>query len=537
MAKDKKKKKHHPVRNFFITLFIVLLVITLPIGALFLLIYDKTDNTRVYESTNITELGSRALVQGIRNASENKKITVEVTKDEFNGIIVDLTSSLNVPQIKKVYCLKQDGHANFYMQLEAGPMKTLLKLVTSVVSEGDEVIMNIDNVVVGKLKVSKGFTTNILKTFKVSLPETSENGLLIDLKNWRIVISKSILLDSINNGQGLVGDVFNIIQDNELLSYDASGSNTILAVDINIDKLQNNPLLTNDDEHMFTNRPSSVYSQIGADQVVSEIDSKVSYILNHADIKSEHVEHLFKFLFKGYATSTAEEKAVIDEIYAQYPTIFEEVGIPYIPEYHSYGDVLASNSGNLLGNAEAQINFTDLSNADVASISESDMNNYIKGKGVIGYTGIVDYSVNGIAKDYAFFVIDNFYCNIVDDHMYFVCGLNVNGFPTNIVVTMEKDDSQPDKSKAYFRLAKVEFGEIDGEKLVDSVFSIISDGLEGDTMVGVDKDHKLIYFNLQPVVDKVKEFDEYKDKQASDIELSAIGADLAADGQLKLSIH
>ena len=94
MAKDKKKKKHHPVRNFFITLFIVLLVITLPIGALFLLIYDKTDNARVYESTNITELGSRALVQGIRNASENKKITVEVTKDEFNGIKLDPSKSL-----------------------------------------------------------------------------------------------------------------------------------------------------------------------------------------------------------------------------------------------------------------------------------------------------------------------------------------------------------------------------------------------------------------------------------------------------------
>ena len=537
MGKDKKKKKHHPVRNFFITLFVILLVITLPIGALILLIYDKTDNTRVYQSTNVTEVGNRALIQGLRDTPDNKKITVEVNKDDFNGIIVDLTSSLNVPQIKKIYVLKKDGQANFYMQIEANPLKTLVTLKTSIISEGESIEMNIDNVIIGKLKVSKSFTNNIFKTFKISIPEQENGGVKIDLKNWKISLQKSLLLDSVNNGQGIIGDVFKIITDNELLTYHSDGSNSILAMDININKFQNNPALTNDEKHLFTNAPSSVYAQTGVDQVISEIDSKVSYIIHHVAIKKSQLEPLFKFFFNGYASSTPEERAVIEEIHTAYPTIFEDVGVPVIENYTSYGDILSKNSGNLLGNAEAQINFTDLSNTDVASISESDMNNYIRSKGVIGYTGLVSYEVDDNVEDYAFFVIDNFYCNIVNDHIYFVCGLNICGFPTNIVLTMEKDDTQEDKSKAYFRLARVEYGEVDGEILKDTIFDVINSGLSGDNMVGADKEKNLIYFNLQPVLDKVREFEDYKDKQPEDMALSALGADLNAEGELKLSIH
>ena len=165
------------------------------------------------------------------------------------------------------------------------------------------------------------------------------------------------------------------------------------------------------------------------------------------------------------------------------------------------------------------------------------MNNYIRSKGVIGYTGLVSYEVDDNVEDYAFFVIDNFYCNIVNDHIYFVCGLNICGFPTNIVLTMEKDDTQEDKSKAYFRLARVEYGEVDGEILKDTIFDVINSGLSGDNMVGADKEKKLIYFNLQPVLDKVREFEDYKDKQPEDMALSALGADLNAEGELKLSIH
>ena len=308
-------------------------------------------------------------------------------------------------------------------------------------------------------------------------------------------------------------------------------------MDINIKKFQDNNALTNDAKHLFLNSPDSIYSEVGVDQVVSEIDSKVSYVIEHTDLKKAHLEPLFKFLFNGYETSTAEQKAAIEEIRAQNPTIFEEIGIPDIEKYTSYGDTLAKNSGNLLGNAQAQINFTDLSNADVATISETDMNNYIRGKGVIGYTGFVTYGVEEVVKDYAFFVIDNFYCNIVSDHIYFVCGLNICGFSTNIVLTMEKDDSQEDKSKAYFRLARVEYGEIDGEVLKDTIFDVINSGLQGDTMVGADKEKNLIYFNLQPVLDKVREFEDYKNKQPEDLALDALGTDLESEGEFKLSIH
>lgn len=538
MADIRKKKKHHPVRNFFIVLTVILLAIALPIGALYWIIYDKTTNTRVYESKSITEVGNKALVKGIRNAPQNSEINVSISKDDFNGIIVDLTSSMNIEQIKKIYVLKQDGQANFFMELEAGPLKTLITLKTTVLSEGEDIQLSIDNILVGKLKVSKSFFNNILKTFKIQLPEPGQEGVKFDFTNWLITIDKNILLDSVNNGDGIVGDVFKIIQDNALLSFDGTRADSILSLDIDLSKLQNNQYLTQDEDHLFTNVPSSIYATMGIDQTVSVVDSKVSYLIQHADIKADQVQPLFNFFFKGFKSTSENDLAVVNQVKNANPNLFEEIGVLKIEDYRSYGDELMENSSNLLGNAEAQINFTDLSKQDVASISEKDLNNFIKGKGVIGYTGIVTYAdSNNKVEDYAFFVIDNFYCNIVTDHIYFVCGLNVNGFSTNIVFAMEKDDSQPDKSRAYFRLVTVQYGEIDGESMKDTLFNIINDGLSGDTMVGADKEKGLIYFNLQPVVDKVKEFEDYKDKTASDIELNAIGDDLSANGQLKLSIH
>ncbi|MCR5505688.1 MAG: hypothetical protein K6F07_01670, partial [Bacilli bacterium] len=335
---EKRRKKHHPIRNLFIVLGIIVLVVVLPVGALFLLVYDKTENTRVYDSTNITEMGSKALVTGIRSTKQKQKISVEVSKDDLNGVIVDMTSNLNIEQIKKIYALKEDNNVNFYMELEAGPMRSLVTLKTAIVDETDNLEMNIEEVLIGKLKVSKSLANNVFKMFGVKLEAQETNGVTIDFTNWKVILSKDLLLDSLKSGDELISDIFDVIDKNELLSFNTTDPNSIISVDINIDKFKNNPLLTPDDEHLFTNAPSTPYAIMGVDQVSSEIDSKVYYIIKHANITSAQLQPLFEFLFTGYKYSSDANKQVVEAIKTQNPHIFEEVGISDLSTYKSLGD-------------------------------------------------------------------------------------------------------------------------------------------------------------------------------------------------------
>ncbi len=216
--------------------------------------------------------------------------------------------------------------------------------------------------------------------------------------------------------------------------------------------------------------------------------------------------------------------------------LLEEIGIPDVTLYTSYMDELNEDAGTILGNAKAQVSYAAIGSKKVCKLNEKDINKYLRSRGIIGYSDVVYHEDQNGQLDYAYFLIDNFYCNILDDSLVFVIGLNVNGFETNLVLTLKAAEMEASSQKTYFCVESAQFGEVETDALVEELFDILNSNVESDDVVGFTKieDKTYFYFDLEPVTDKIKEFDDSIDE--TKVSLKANGENLTSEGYLSIEI-
>lgn len=548
----KKRKKHH---IFLWVLLGFFSVIVISAGVLVGLAYDKTSNTTEYQEKTIQEVGTKAFINGLHSLTNNGEIRVGISKNDINGLLLNIQKEqlANVSEIEKMYILMESNtKATFYVEAKVTILESRLSIETELFddTENNSLGLRIHRVKLGKLPLDKNLARNIF--LLVGLDDGSGmkkvGDFLFNFKNWEISLSKDALFNAIRNnvGEGLVNDILNTIQQNNLVNFDVDTPNLVEMV-INLNKLkQNEQYLTNDDNHLIINQEDSVFQQIGVDEIHATIGGRMKKIVDNAtNLQANQLQDLFQYLFNGYERSSEQTRNVIHNIDSNNLGLFRSVGIPDVTKYSSYGNYLKSDAGSLLGNAKAQINQGSLDSNGVCRIYESDLNKFLRGQGVIGNCGVINFTVNN-KLEYAFFVVDNFYANLFRtiegdetlDHLSFVVGINISGFETYIILDTVKIQNNTD-GRVYFGLNKLYFGEIDAtELLAKTVFDMLEKNIPVGEMIGVvnNSTDRRIYFSLSEVVDRIKEFPGFSKTTVRDIAVDVLGTSVQDEGYLEVTI-
>ena len=491
-------------------LITLLLVIAIPIGLVYGFFYD--DSTKIiYLQPGMTSdtLGNRIIVDSVDNTKDSHNIDVVVTENDVDNLIHYGLEKSNYSSklVKKSYVHVENNRYQFYADIDLTYFKTRIRFDTLLGESEDhqDFIFSIQQIVIGRVG---GFTEISKSAIGAFVNENSINHFLsktglsmkYEEKNLRFVYHK---IDAFNDMSKMVKtdgvDLYyvimkNMISDN-LLQYDFNANDFINAT-LDCSIMQTNSLVTDNSSHMRVN-PELVTTRCR--------DKLVKLVNNHAFNPDEVSPVIvFDFLFKGWEAMSAEAKVLLEDIN------MSSVGISNKTLYQGFGlydpDFTLQNRLNSSVNIDNLVSRDASKNKKVSTIRESDINRYLAGTSIVGYTTILErYKDDGSYKA-NYITIDNFYCNLYDGQIEgrtrpiaeFVCKLNINGYHTSLTISSYADsDAKQGKSYAY-KINEVKYGAASGETMKEDIIGILAQALnEGDgAMVAIESDYT-IRFNFE----------------------------------------
>ena len=148
--KEEKKKKKSMVWLFLIPVWVLLGLFVLsliPPVVLVILAYDGRRNVTEYPQTTVEEIGSKNFLRGLNSISDDGILTVGITKNDINGVIVQMSKDLtNIQGIDNLYILTSDEGATVYLEVSAQNFRTRLSVGTGFEMNDDSFILQIKDV-------------------------------------------------------------------------------------------------------------------------------------------------------------------------------------------------------------------------------------------------------------------------------------------------------------------------------------------------------------------------------------------------------
>lgn len=502
-------------------LITILLVIAIPIGLVYGFFYD-TSTKDVYLQPGMTSetLGNRVLVDSVDKTKDTHYLEMTVTENDVDNLIhYGLEkSTYSSKLVKKSYVHVYGNRYQFFADIDLSYFKTRVKFDTLLGESEDhqDFIFNVQEIVVGRVGGYSEISKSPIGAF---INENNVNHFLTktglsmkyEEKNKRFVYHK---IDSIKDmslmlkteGTNLYSTIMgNMIEDN-LVQYDFHADDFINAkLDCSI--MQSNNLVTDDSAHL----------KVRPEQVTTRCRDKLVTLVNQQAFNPEEINPavVFQFLFAGWNAITAENRALIENINMSSiginnKTLYEGFGL-YSPDYALQTRLNDSVNVNNLVSKNSSIN------KKVSTLRESEINRYLAGTGIVGYTTVIDrYKDDGKYKA-NYITIDNFYCNLYNESgsrpvAEFVCKLNINGYHTSMTISSKAVGASAKQGKSIiYTIEEVKYGSASGDNMKADILALLAQALErGDgAMVAIETDDT-IRFNFEQNLDYTKEACEDK---------------------------
>ena len=508
----KKPKRRAPIWPWVI-IICWLISIVAPIALVYGVFYDDaTKKVNVDENFSIAEMGNRAIVDSLDTSTEGK-LAISLSGDDMDNILLQAMTKANLinAYMKKAYVVIKGNKYNFYLDLNAGEVfKSRVKLSTELTEENNTFYFTVKDIAIGRLSGILTATKGLIDTYVT--PELVDKvfqdvGLSIkyDRENMRLCYAKSDVISDLNglasgSSDSDMGIYFNIIKtlmDEGLAKFNTT-SNSFLDCEINIAPLSTNELVTDDAAHI----------KVKSEEVTTRCKNNVVRLIENGVLNPErdNLEVFFSYLFVGYNSLTDEQKAQIDE------KNFSSIGISDKKAYRGFD--LNHDEEYLTHQLEGKImTFKELlqGRKEISLLYESDLNTYIEGKNILGFTTLLhrqdgeNYKVNYVT-------VDNFYSNLYETNekgiVEFVCKVNINGYPTSLTFETSVIERDTDQNELTFKVNDngIHFGQISADYLNDQFFELMANALNSaDATVSADKDAHTVTINLTPMVSKAKE--------------------------------
>ena len=492
-----------------------LLFTVAPIAAAYVVFQDSnTKRVEIQPNFTMSEMGKRIGVDSLDNTVEDEEISMVVTENDMDNILESAlnTTGLKGGFLKKAYVNIDKRRYTFYVDLDAYAIRSRIKFVTNLDESEDKstFIFTIKDMAVGMMtglvKPTKAVVRRFVNEEMVnSVFKQAGLSIKFDKENYVLRYAKKDVMSDINsmggnNNMGLFYDVVQTLVEKDMANFDLDSPN-FLDITMSLKDLKTNEYVTDDAEHIKV--PHDEVGTKCRDKLVQLINAN-QFDMSDQKVFGNNIKTVFAFLFAGgYDKLGEEQKALIDSI------DFTLVGI----EKETYKGFDLNNSASYLTDKmkEGLMTFDDLehSKTEVTILTEKDLNNYIAGRNIIGFTTLMhrqaeeSYKIN-------YMTVDNFYSNIYHDGdeqiAEFVCKININGYPTSLTF-VSNAEIKNDSIVFTIKDDGVKFGNVSAPELNTQFFNVIKGALtNGDSAISAEDNEgkKTITMHFSNIVEEAK---------------------------------
>lgn len=491
--KTEENKKSHKGLKIFLAIFIpVFLVIILPIALLYGFFYDPGKNDFTPDTNfNAEQEVSNLALRAFDNTKESGKVDVSLSLDTVNNLVYK--SIGQQLESVKIYGTAMSISGNDYIlsttiSAAAPIFETRVYLIMNVAHEGsgidESIVMSIKSIKVGRLGLEAIAMSLLSRAINDSSIEQMFSNLGItvhsDLANRKITMVRSELVQNVKQilADHTSASIFGAMIDNfvELNLINFSHNETI-ALDVNIDLSSLHNVPTYEDASKEAGFP------------IDNAKEKTVSALNRNLIDFAHADLAFSYFYYGYDRLGPEGKTYIDTL------DLSSIGIIDKAAYVGYGNDLKTTKNineELMDDADLMEVTTT---GKIADISEDILNDSFLGQDLIGYS----YSFSGDdkgTKKYNVITMDNFYSNIVNDHIYFVGSISINGYRTKIAIDAVDKKVESGDYKLTLGIENIYYGENRAcDSFMDSFYELVGSKVISEWFE-IDKVNKTLTLNF-----------------------------------------
>ena len=564
----KKKKKRHI--GLWVTLIVIFVIVILPIGLVFAFFFDPTHTTNEQLGVKTSGAGDEDIAKRLvfdmfdytDDDSMNNSLTISINEQEVNQALYDnLLSTLDentrsvVPQ---AYLDVGEDNYTFVVELNAfGFFKTRVKLITSLeMSDNPKGLrFNVDDLKIGRLgrfdDIGFSFLKNnvsdadITKTLNENLPITLESHLFEAKDTHYLFYSHDNFVADMNrminiDSMSFVKDFLIDMVSQRKFTFDFYKDKGVHGL-MSLQDFHDNATYGSYNDYVI---------DFGAKAVLNQY---LPTLLKNGNVDNSTIDTVSRFISYGYNQLSASEKATIDG--ASYlPTVLGKSIADYTAEretkFATKGAALADVkpienivsdqvSSALTPARCAEILANNGGNVVDASVNEIQLHDVLKTNDLIGYGKILYRQKDDGSYKFSYISVDNLYVNIVNNNIYFVVGVNINGYEVSMILTSiiqsggeGKMYFKLDGDNTYFGNYRIPLG------LFNSFTSLLGDAISSSSWFSYDKTNNRFVVDFSAAVNDNDQIKFLKDNGLKiDIGISAVGSKISDNGYLSISVN
>lgn len=512
-----KVKKRKTLFGLWIALALLAIIVT-PVAVIVGVLYNNHVNEVTKEEPRkAEELFNDIFNDTLHNIKDTGKLSFEITEQDINAmlasVVEDVTHKIQIDQIEKYihnfYFI--DNEDSYQIGLEVN-IEGLYKTRVDIYFDFDW-INTTHNALEGKFT----FTIIDLVVGNLSLVETGALGYIPEslisqetLEGYLEDVNLSIKLDYKNLTmtycvKDMLNDLISMINsessETEMLTtliqefarYDAINfsfnHDGKICGEIDLTSFHDNTkLATHDKDNDLVELAIPSYVE------------KVEQLRNDVSdpLPAEYSSLVLRFLIRGYVGCGEEDKPTIESLAPYLNRIGISDPVTYVPA--TYPPLKFSD--DLMGPIFDNINEENLLNGQIAKVDEDSINEIIQASYIYGYNFLLETTTTDGHIVVNYFIIDNFYCNIVEGHLYFSMGLNFNGYELTVSLLLHVDEvNAPEFGLALF-LESIYLGEHKtGNEINNILYPLLENAFADSGFATFDETNGYLIIDFEPYLD------------------------------------
>lgn len=511
MAKEEKKKKHRFLRWLIRVLVFLLLIAAILLGLAYYFLYDKTDGTSSADKTRSdSQVMNEVMAKGFDDISTTKMAKYSFTKADLDQLLylnIDSNQSLS-GIVDKSYVEINGSNYKFYVQAKYWVAKTRVCIDTTLTTDKDnrQFVFSVNDISVGKIKGAyKMLSTVASKLISTdsfnSLFASMGFNMTADLANNKITYTFDNMSKDIINLIGTSSDLgttltpfVSFLFENNLVGTDDTSDDLSFYMDFT------------DTASNSTYMDATQIGKTGGNLSLGDIPSNVNALIDDGNITSDNSNLVFTYLVKGYSAMSESEKSTIASLNLPSSVLenkkYDEYeGIGNAQEVSSIDIEAAKNLTVSGAMAENTLAYTYL--------TESYLNSTLSSYGLVGTSMVMNGTVDG-KSHLTYIVIDDIYTNIVDNRIYYIIRLNINGYLTSMIYSTALDTYDASNFTFSFKQESIYLGTIKAnDGIADVFFKYLSQAMDNiasndSNWIVLNDADKTINFNMKNTIDDLK---------------------------------
>lgn len=497
--KKNKKKKHV---GLWVTLGIIAVLIATPIALVYGFIFDGNSNAVTKdENFDRESFFLNKAVDSIDNTKQTGRIEFNVNQDSINQFLIIARDSLaeQSPALNKYLTsinLKIDnGKWVFYCDLSLENIfKTRIKLTTSFIrdDENERYIFKIEDLGIGKIDGIYNAATELMN----NLLHIDINSIIPSIISGT---NLSLEYDDMNNqiiytDENISKDIINIVGEERTLytavleQYFVDKSLKITFDDLGISGNVNLSSYVVNDNFLTTEKNLN----LNFDDVLE----KTKNVINNKLIEdtSMNIVNTFSFFANGYKNTDSAFYDTINDL------DLSSYGVGNVKEYQG---IVPDYGRDYLNNCiEKQLSAEKIINEGfIASVNEDDLNKSLTSGTAIGNAYLVYRKVDADNYKFNYFVINELYGNIIEDHLLLTVGLSVNGYQTYVYMDAKYLNFDETTYQLDFDVSSMYYGEHEvTDEFKEKYYLMLHDALAKNQIVNIDSERKVLSININDTI-------------------------------------